>query len=134
MKLFNLTILEKEDRQNVWINKFCDYRTRAKARNFDFSISLEEFKVICSKPCFYCLKSPPVFTRLKKKKEHYTEENLEKQNILANGIDRFDNNKGYTLENSVACCSACNRAKADMSAKEYIDLCKKVAYNFKDDN
>jgi hypothetical protein len=36
------------------------------------------------------------------------------------GIDRVDNDKGYTFKNSVPCCSVCNRAKFRMSAAEFV--------------
>jgi hypothetical protein len=32
----------------------------------------------------------------------------------AGGIDRVDNNKGYTVDNCVPCCTLCNRAKSYM--------------------
>lgn len=36
-----------------------------------------------------------------------------------NGIDRFNNTKGYTLDNSIACCLICNRGKNNMSSKDW---------------
>lgn len=35
-----------------------------------------------------------------------------------NGIDRLDNTKGYTPENSVACCKHCNSLKGDRLTPE----------------
>lgn len=37
-----------------------------------------------------------------------------------NGIDRVDNFKGYTLENSVPCCTICNRAKSNMLYDDFM--------------
>jgi hypothetical protein len=35
------------------------------------------------------------------------------------GIDRRDNELGYTVTNSVPCCPACNVAKAKMNEAEF---------------
>jgi hypothetical protein len=44
--------------------------------------------------------------------------------ILYNGVDRKNNEEGYTLENSVACCAPCNRAKRAMPYDEWMDWLK----------
>lgn len=38
-----------------------------------------------------------------------------------NGIDRIDNSKGYTVENSITACWNCNRAKNDLSYEQFKD-------------
>ena len=35
------------------------------------------------------------------------------------GIDRKDNNKGYTNDNCVPCCGFCNKMKMDHSIDEF---------------
>lgn len=39
--------------------------------------------------------------------------------INLNGIDRVNSKEGYTEENSVPCCSTCNKAKLDMSFEDF---------------
>lgn len=39
--------------------------------------------------------------------------------LKCNGIDRVDSSKGYTVENSVACCKYCNTAKNTMTESEF---------------
>lgn len=46
--------------------------------------------------------------------------------LIYNGIDRIDNAKGYTIENSVTCCKRCNFAKRNMSYDEFISWGKKL--------
>lgn len=46
-------------------------------------------------------------------------------------LDRKNSNIGYTKENCVVCCSQCNRMKMSLSSKEFIEKCKKIAYNKK---
>lgn len=45
------------------------------------------------------------------------------------GIDRLDNERGYTVDNVAACCTACNRAKLTMTMMQYVELCERVAKN-----
>ena len=69
---------------------FKAYQLGAKKRHYDFKISLEAFTSIVTESCFYC-------------GQHKEGE--------VNGIDRLDNNIGYTLENSRSCCEMCNHMK-----------------------
>jgi hypothetical protein len=43
------------------------------------------------------------------------------------GLDRVDNSKGYTDENTVCCCLPCNFGKNKFTATEYIDRCDLIA-------
>lgn len=43
-----------------------------------------------------------------------------------NGIDRYDNNTGYTPSNCVPCCTRCNYMKRSMSAAELLEQCRKI--------
>ena len=96
------------------------YSGNAKKRGRVFEFSKEEFRDITSKPCHYCGVLPSKVSRDRFNTGSYT----------YNGIDRFDNSIGYTIENGVPCCEACNRAKLMMTASDYIKLCKRVAkYN-----
>lgn len=75
-------------------HKFC-----ATSRNF-IPLCREIWKEIVKEPCFYCGGI---------------------NNTL--GIDRVDNNIGYTKENSVSCCGICNRMKVDSTFDNFIDRC-----------
>lgn len=87
-----------------------DYKGSAKKRNLPFLLSTKEFKDIIDKNCHYCGTKPSQIQLTKNKKSKY----------LYNGIDRIDNNKGYTIENCVPCCWICNRAKLNMTYNEFI--------------
>ena len=50
-----------------------------------------------------------IFTQKLLDKECYYCHYYKKEEV--NGIDRVDNTKGYTKENSVSCCEMCNRIK-----------------------
>lgn len=111
----------------------------AKKRNYDVIITFEQFKNIISENCIYCGSPGKDFNAYltndkKPKRAKIKSETIERSWIKINGIDRFDNNKGYTLENSVACCTQCNRAKLDYSDKEFLEWIDRVwRFNFWND-
>lgn len=43
-----------------------------------------------------------------------------------NGIDRLDNERGYSAENCVPCCGTCNYAKRTMAVSDFIVWIEKV--------
>lgn len=65
------------------------YVKGATTRNIEFRLSDLEFSEIVQQPCYLCGLSDK------------------------NGIDRFDNSKGYLLENCRPCCGHCNLMKKD---------------------
>ena len=49
--------------------------------------------------------------------------------FLHNGVDRVNNDLGYTIENSVTCCSLCNYMKRGMSLSDFIIHINKIKIN-----
>lgn len=80
-----------------------EYINNALRREYEFLINFEEFSEIVDKECYYC---------------HH--------NIFeeTNGIDRVDNSKGYTKENTVSCCEMCNRMKSIYHPLFFLEKCK----------
>jgi len=96
------------------------YKRSAKLKNHLFSLSVEQFKTITSSNCYYC-GTPPKRTKYNNKTKlhsHYT----------YNGIDRKDNDLGYTTENSIPCCFTCNDWKSNMPYEEFLLHINKIAY------
>lgn len=86
-----------------------NYKQRAKRNNLKWEISDETLEVLFSEPCHYCGKAPS---------------NVAvggNGDFIYNGVDRVDNNKGYTESNCVPCCKRCNVAKANMPETEFLD-------------
>lgn len=71
------------------------YRRSAAGRGLSFSLEPEQVRTLIMAPCAYC-GAPPT-----------------------SGIDRVDNTRGYQLDNCVACCPRCNRAKGVMTISEF---------------
>lgn len=110
----NLTPEKKEERRvtrRKWGRSikgiFNFYKQNARARNKSFELTREQFNDFIYKNCIYC--GEP-----------------------SKGIDRVDNSKGYTLENSVSCCGRCNIMKNDMTVFEFINKCKVIYENSKE--
>lgn len=111
---------ENPDRKEAALFRlYYRYKSTAKAKNREFSLTQEQFKELVTKPCFYCNSLP--------EREAYT--SIKDDFILANGIDRVDSSKGYTIENCVPCCITCNKAKTDTDKEEFILWVKKVYTN-----
>ena len=87
------------------------YKRSARKRNYEWSLSKDQTYALFAGDCFYC-GCPP--TR-KFKKSHQ-----KNGPCTANGIDRLDNDIGYTVENSVSCCGGCNRAKGNTNLSEFL--------------
>jgi hypothetical protein len=76
---------------------------RAKKKNYQCDLSLEYFRELSEKPCAYCGESK-----------------------LRRGIDRVDNKKGYTKDNSVPCCKLCNFMKKALAVEDFLLHIKKI--------
>lgn len=90
------------------------YKRSAKQKNIVFSLNDEQLMHLLSGNCHYCGQEPS---------------NVQKYrngNFIYNGIDRINNNDGYTEENSVSCCNMCNRAKRNISYDNFIAWIKKA--------
>lgn len=99
---------KKEYGEAAFNECYSAYKKSAKLRSYSFELSKEEFKQIITQPCIYCGES---LTQEKKKKGAYG-------TFKYTGIDRYDNTKGYTIDNCVPCCSVCNRIKTDMAIED----------------
>jgi 5-methylcytosine-specific restriction endonuclease McrA len=108
-----ITKINKEDFKKVFKEKII-YSARGKK---EITISLKYTKKLMEQNCFYCGRPPQKLHFFNKKN---------KKPYLFNGIDRRDNNKGYTEENCVSCCSPCNFLKGTMGEKEFLQYTKKI--------
>ena len=96
----NLYASEFENSTNA---SYHEYKKRATQKNLVFELSEEQFSSIVGQPCYLCGK--------------------ETSNIHKNGIDRFDNTKGYIEENVRSCCWNCNYMKRDYEYDNLMTKC-----------
>ena len=104
---------------NAFNRIYYDYIRAAKKRNYEWLLSKADFKKLTKKNCYYCNAPPTNMRKSPRCNGHY----------IYNGIDRVDNNKGYTPDNVVPCCSACNVSKRHHTTKEFLDRVKRIYVN-----
>ena len=103
-------------KNRVW----CCYRTSAIKKGIRFDFTKEQFFNLTDKSCFYCGASPSIITFNEIKTFKY----------IHNGVDRIDNSKGYFVDNCVACCTNCNKAKLTMTQEEFRTWAMNLYNNF----
>lgn len=116
---------KKTEGQSVYKFYFGCYKTSARKRGLEFSLSFENFKYLTGLSCNYCNEEP------QEKIKNYRSV---KGQIKFNGIDRVNNDLGYSLENCVPCCKDCNRAKQCMSEEDFINLIQKIYFHTQSKN
>jgi len=84
-------------------SSYSRYMFRGKEKDIEFTIDKEYFTTETNKPCYLCGKKP--------------------DDLHKNGLDRFDNDKGYTEDNVKSCCGNCNYLKRTYVYKDFIDKC-----------
>jgi hypothetical protein len=104
---------------------FKRYQESAALKKQGFHLSWEQFKHLTERPCYYCGDAAG---------NVYGAKRGEWSAFKGNGVDRFDNNKGYTAENCVSCCKRCNFFKVAMDGDAFIDLCKTITSHINDSN
>jgi len=83
------------------------YAKSANSRNIEFAISEEEFAAIVKQSCYLC--------------------GIATDDTNKNGIDRFENRKGYRLDNCRPCCGHCNLMKRDIPYEIIIEKASIIA-------
>lgn len=98
-----------------WINYLLNsYITTCNHKGREFSLTLDEVEIIAKSNCHYC-GCEPVLRKVRQAFEYY-----------ANGIDRKDSSKGYTMDNCVSCCPVCNQMKMDMPYDEFLAQVRRI--------
>lgn len=82
--------------------KYFRTKYRSKEIGREFKLNIEEFIHLLSLNCHYC--------------------GIEK----ANGVDRKDSNNGYTKDNVLPCCWACNCMKKNYNYEFFINHINKI--------
>jgi hypothetical protein len=120
----NIELVNKKSRLPVGYaacnQLFGRYRREALSRGLSFSLTVEKFREITSKNCFYCGVEPL--------QGHYYQKFMNGSYVY-NGIDRLDNNIGYEESNIVTCCWSCNQMKADRTKEQFIEHIRRILLN-----
>lgn len=119
------------DREEALLKvQYSHLKRRDKKKGFIDTMGFDYFRLLSKSPCKYCglEYSKEIEDRLNESKK---QKRLSDHILKCNGIDRVDSSKGYTKDNSVACCKYCNTAKNTMTEDEFYNWIKRVyEYNF----
>lgn len=88
--------------------RFSGAKSAAKRRGLEWTISREDFEILITKPCEYCLELFP---------------------NTGSGLDRKDSNLGYIITNVVPCCVRCNKMKNMYLTYDEMKMIWKVRLN-----
>lgn len=88
----------------------------AARRGHRLTLTPHQYTRLIKLPCHYCGAAPQNQTKL----------NRGQGMLLYNGVDRVDNNRGYTRTNVVPCCSACNTMKARLTVAEFLAHVRRI--------
>ncbi len=83
--------------------RYIEIKSGAKKRHIEFNLTFEQFMIYWAKSCTYC-----------------------GDKIETIGIDRVNNNRGYTQTNLVTCCYTCNWMKRHLNYTDFINHCDKI--------
>jgi hypothetical protein len=127
-----ITILKQRKRGGIQTNLFQHFRTyqrKAEKRDLAFALTQDEFYALSQRPCHYCGAEPSNHFELRHSQGPRTGEPRCGEGFSYNGVDRVDSSKGYTLENCVPACKACNLAKSNRSLLEFAEWAKRLIRN-----
>lgn len=91
-------------------NRYTRAKYRAGRRGLEWSIPYDCYLGLLKENCFYC------------------SESLSESGV---GLDRTNNTIGYTVENCVPCCKACNRIKGDNLSYEEMLVAMKAVLRYR---
>ena len=100
---------------------YTDYYNSAKKRGLSFDIAEDRFYEKIQQPCHYCGE-----TASNEVKNRGTIRFPDRPMFIYSGLDRVDNMLGYTDENTVPCCTMCNRMKKAFSLNYFLEKVKQV--------
>lgn len=116
----NPTNKELESIQDIHLNSdwkryFNSYQTGADCRKHIWDLTYEFFLLVINRNCYYCGAKPRLLKSY--------------NNIIANGVDRFDNKIGYIKSNVVTCCTKCNLMKGKFSNNEFVSHIENIYFH-----
>jgi len=89
-------------------SKWITLRSGARRRGYRFTLTFEDCSGLFLDDCHYCGK-PSV------------------EEVKIHGLDRVDNEKGYSMDNVVTCCEQCNVAKSTQTYEDFIQQANDIA-------
>lgn len=92
------------------------YKTNAKSKGLEFSLTNEQCRVLFDGVCYFCGKPPSKVLTSRNGKD----------SITYSSIDRCDSSLGYTADNVSSCCTECNYLKGNKSNEEFLNHIQRI--------
>jgi hypothetical protein len=89
---------------------FNNYRVRANRKGLSFKLTESQFASVAVMPCHYCGVTA----------------SRNDNGFRFNGVDRKRTHLGYSVKNSVPCCSECNYAKRTLTERRFLELVRRI--------
>jgi hypothetical protein len=121
--------IRKRKGDGVFRKLYQSIKTNSNKKNIPFDLDLDFIKMITVKNCFYC-KRPPYIEKFVYHKTRYSLGKETDESMKIHGIDKLIPALGYTKNNCVPCCIYCNRAKSDLTEKEFKELITNLYNNY----
>lgn len=106
----------KQDGVAEQTQRLSSYKSKAKRLNQNWQLTNRQAINIMEQNCYYCDASPSMVKRSKGGRKPF----------VSNGIDRVDNDRGYSEDNVVPCCRTCNVAKNAMPKDVFLEWVLRV--------
>lgn len=104
-----------DDETRVKRRRLLTYKNGARTRNLQWELADDEAWELMQSNCYWCGDPPLVTTFWKRDRRNRT------AIWPVNGIDRLESEIGYVTGNCVASCFECNRAKSDLSRRQFLE-------------
>ena len=125
-----------ENRKNLPDPRLISAKKIFECRYSDGDLSFDTFLHISQLRCVYCGKEAQksnVFNAyahdIKKAKIHYNIDRANQGEFRYNGLDRISSDFPHNQINVVPCCLICNRAKSNMSLREFAEWLAAISSN-----
>lgn len=102
-----------------------DYKGGARLRGLPWELTDEYAIALMQGKCTYCNREPHMTVKPKKR------ESGPREWFIRNGIDRLDNEEGYTIKNCVPCCRSCNVMKGALPLEIWLRFLNRVRAHWK---
>jgi hypothetical protein len=102
---------------------YSSMRSNGRNNKKGFDLSFNVFCLLISSDCFYCGEAPSNTLKDVNKFGLISQEELK-----YSGIDRANDNEGYTNENCVPCCKICNFCKGSMNKESFLSHIAKISH------
>lgn len=113
----DLDISRAENHIVTLLSMYKRVRERAEDKGIEFNLTIEQWDWLRQQPCWYSgLKPRPQYLDA-------TNPGTPHPTVSANGIDRLDSSKGYTVDNVVPCHSDINYLKLELKHNDFIAAC-----------